>query len=228
MPDWDQQALAEFLRLADTDVAAAASFARRWPQWLARGDGEESLLHYLAVEDELNAVDALIQAGADLRDSIDWFSSPVFDVAMLGYQDLLALLLRSGCSANTASISLGLTALQCAIEHGHTECVRLLLAAGADVERGSPLEGPPLHTAAKADQVELAGLLLDAGVDPNSADTYERNTALHHAAQRGNAALARLLLDHGAAPTAVNGEGHTPADLAAAAGHYEVVAAILQ
>ncbi len=228
MPDWDQQALAEFLQLAETDVAAAAAFARRWPQWLARGDGEESLLHYLAVEGEINAVDALIQAGADLRDPIDWFSTPVFDVATLGYQDLLALLLRSGCSANTASASTQLTALQTAIEHGHTECVRLLLAAGADVERGSPLEGPPLHTAVKADQADLARLLLVAGADPNSADTYERNTALHHAAQRGNVALARLLLDHGATPTAVNAEGHTPADLAAAAGHNEILAELLQ
>ncbi len=71
MRNWDQTALAEFLRLAETDVATSAAFARRWPQWLARGQGGESLLHDLAIENELRAVDALIQAGADLRDPVD-------------------------------------------------------------------------------------------------------------------------------------------------------------
>jgi ankyrin repeat protein len=46
---------------------------------------------------------------------------------------------------------------------------------------------------------------------------------LHTAAQLGDADLIELLLSHGADPRAKSDDGKTPADLAAAQGHAEIV-----
>jgi ankyrin repeat protein len=218
--------MGEFLELADRDIDAAAAYVRQWPENLNRGQGGESLLHALAIEDCREAVEALIRAGADLRDPIDWFTTPVFDVATLGYAEMLALLLRHGCDPNTRSETLG-TALSQAVGYGHVECVRLLLDAGARVEEGDDVDGPPLHVAVTSDRTEIARMLLDAGADANSTETYFGNAALHCAASAGNVPMARLLLERGAVPTFANKAGETPIDLAIAAGHDELALLLL-
>lgn len=59
---------------------------------------------------------------------------------------------------------------------------------------------------------------------PNGAfPTCRRNTALHYAAARNHSTMARILLAFGADPSAKNALGATPSDLAARAGHSELV-----
>jgi ankyrin repeat protein len=67
-------------------------------------------------------------------------------------------------------------ALYAAAERGHTELVRLLLAAGADVDRRDPDSGrTALHAAVagRADGAapEIVRLLLDAGADVDATTT---------------------------------------------------------
>ncbi len=119
------------------------------------------------------------------------------------------LLLDRGADADTG-------ALHFAAGGARLELVRLLLAAGADVNRRDPSTGrTPLHAAVGAglagDGPEIVRVLLAAGADVN-ATTPEGPSALdmsHLAAARhrrhdagratGHDALAELLVAHGAA-----------------------------
>ena len=87
-----------------------------------------------------------------------------------------------------------------AASHGHVEVVRLLLAAGADINT-------------------------TAGVEPNVI----YGTALHFAADRGHLAVVQALLAAGASKDArsVNGAEETPLLCAAGSGHLPVVEALL-
>ena len=101
------------------------------------------------------------------------------------------------------------TALAAPISTGDTEAVRLLLQAGADPSRplpgdlfgdGVPSE-PPIPPVAAAAQsgcpAELAGLLLDAGGDPD-APHQDGNSPYRIAIRQGRTDIADLLAQHGA------------------------------
>ena len=60
------------------------------------------------------------------------------------------------------------TPLFFAASMGHTECVRLLLKAGADAAKGNDYGATPLHGAAIENHGEICQLLLDAGADPSA------------------------------------------------------------
>ena len=78
----------------------------------------------------------------------------------------------------------GLTPLMFAAQAGNVESVRLLLAAGADVNEGTQEVGPPLLLAASNGREQVALLLLEKGADPNATDGYGM-TALHWALEEG-------------------------------------------
>jgi ankyrin repeat protein len=80
-----------------------------------------------------------------------------------------------------------------------------------------------VYDAAAVGRTRALAELLD--VDPDAARRIAAGgeTALHLAAECGRKDAVELLLDHGADPTARDGEGRTPADLAAARGHEEVL-----
>ncbi len=94
----------------------------------------------------------------------------------------------------------GFTPLLFAAQYGDVETVRVLIAAGADVNDVSADGASAVVLAAHAGQTEAAVALLDAGADPNAA--LVGYGALHVAATRGDVALVQALLAHGADPNA--------------------------
>ena len=102
----------------------------------------------------------------------------------------------------------GYTPLLFAAREGDTESVRLLLAAGADVNDAAASGTSALVVAAHSGHGALAAFLIEAGADPGAADAGYG--ALHAAVLRGDAGLVRALLAHGADPDAVLERG-TPA-----------------
>src|SRR5207237_9137606 len=80
---------------------------------------------------------------------------------------------------------------------GHADCLRLLMAAGADVNvQGGPFNPHALLGAATTPSKETVHLLL-AKADLNATD-WSGNTALDWAARRGETDIVKMLRQAGA------------------------------
>ncbi len=157
--------------------------------------------------DDADGLAARLDDGAPLTDPVS--GSDLLSWAALGGAASSArLLLDRGARAGGA-------ALLAAAEHGHTDVVRLLLTAGADVGHRDPDTGrTPLHAAvagsADGAAPDIVRLLLDAGADVNATtndgasalDITRVSAARSRRADAGRAsgtdALADLLVAHGA------------------------------
>jgi len=108
--------------------------------------------------------------------------------------------------------------------------VRANIAHGADLNEFTA-DGPrggftALHAASRANYVEIARLLIEAGADINiPADAPHRATPLHWAARSGNLDVVKLLVEAGADLTVRAGitEPQTPMGLAMTRHFYDVV-----
>ncbi len=118
-----------------------------------------------------------------------------------GYGDAARRLVERGAHAGTARDVEGRWVLGGAAWHPGLEMFDLLLANGASIERQSV---EALRYAAIMGRADIALRLLDAGVDPNGADSLG-NTPLLHAAAEGRVGAATLLAGRSAEvePTAI-------------------------
>ena len=142
----------------------------------------------------------------------------------------ISLLLAAGADANWANEDEnGTTPLVLAAQKGHTECVRLLLAApGIDVNKANKDGTTPLSWAAQKGHTENVSLLLAApGININQVDS-KGITPLFWAASWNHTECVRLLL---AAPgidiNLADTTGLTPFICAAGHGHTECVSLLL-
>lgn len=78
--------------------------------------------------------------------------------------------------------------------NGHTDCVRVLIEAGAEYNRRSMDGKTPLHIAARDGRKEIARLLIDAGADCNVRDA-RGYTPLLLAAHYGKHEVLDVLLN---------------------------------
>jgi len=88
----------------------------------------------------------------------------------------------------------GFTPLLFAAQQGDMESVRMLLAAGANINDASPEDGTALSVASASGHEQLAIYLLERGSDPNIADAFGM-TPLHYAAGKGIAMLLGIRFD---------------------------------
>lgn len=136
--------------------------------------------------------------------------------------------------AGSATAAPGATAdavaLSDAARAGNWERVRALVAGGLNGEdvNGSDSDGTrPLHWAVRADELEVADLLLTAGADATARNRLGL-TALYLAAANGNGPMIRRLLDHGADPRHMEETGETMLMVATRSGSADAVRAILE
>ena len=104
--------------------------------------------------------------------------------------------------------------------------VRSLLAEGAGVDTAEADGTGALHWASYRDDIETAGLLLDAGADVNAANDLGA-TPLWVAGQNGSVVMVRRLLAAGANPNLALLAGETPLMVAARSGAPDVVELLL-
>jgi ankyrin repeat protein len=152
----------------------------------------------------------------------------IFEAAALGRVERVRELLAADPGLARAQSPDGFTALHLPAFFGGpgtADAARALIDAGADVSARSENSFwvLPLHSAASGGHAEIVEILLAAGAEP---DPRQRHgwTPLHAAAQNGDLRSLEALLAAGADPALTNDDGRSAADLAAAAGHDELVA----
>lgn len=146
----------------------------------------ETPLHYLAVENHLDAVRALVEFGADVNTLNDFGATPLSDAGSLGHSEIVKYLLSVG--AKLAVEGQDEPTIVRAASSGSLETVQLLLDAGAEVDATNDLDETALHIAASKDDVELIGLLVGAGADLNARTDFDKTPLM--AAQWADANLA--------------------------------------
>jgi ankyrin repeat protein len=147
--------------------------------------------------------------------------------------DRIRVLIENGADVNARDIKDvnfedgGDTALHKAACWGHTDVVKLLLKAEADVKAKDDWSRTALHLAARNGHIDVVTLLIGNGADV-AAIGFSGGTALHHAVNRGNLEMAKLLFDAGAKLDAVDSYGFTVLHKAATRGHTDVAKFLLE
>lgn len=208
----DDAAIAEQLIRAGADVNTANDY-RVTPLSAACTNGNAAI------------VEQLLSAGANPDAPIGTGETPIMTCSATGSVPAVRALIARGASVNAAEPSLRQTALMWATAERHTDVVRALIEHGADVRAATRHGFAALHFAAREGDIEIARMLLAAGVgidvqsvaDPTlkgrgpafDAMRSAGSTPLLVAVTRGQVKLALFLLEQGANPN-VSDAGFTP------------------
>lgn len=159
----------------------------------------------------------LLQRGVDV-DTADSSGNTLLSIAARNdNRQMLEMLLAN--KANTLNINkYGDSATMLAAIDGHLEAVKMLAAAGADLD---PVGWTPLIYAAFNGHVDILRFLLDQDVDID-AQSANGTTALMAASRNGHLAAVTLLLERKANPDLANQKGKTALDLSRAAENSEI------
>ncbi|KAI4806077.1 hypothetical protein KUCAC02_010665 [Chaenocephalus aceratus] len=184
-------------------------------------DGQ-TLLASAAQEGSANVVELLLTYRYDPLVSDQQGQTPLTLASKQGHVKVLSVLLewtRNQGPENAVRMmehvdNEGWTALRSAAWGGHSEAVRLLLNAGADVD-GCDAEGrTALRAAAWGGHEEIVLTLLDYGAQVDKADSKGR-TPLIAAAYMGHQEAVEILLNHNAKVNLADGDGRSALSVAA-------------
>ena len=155
-----------------------------------------TLLSAAVAKDDLNVIDALIDAGAG--------QDAICNAIAVGDIQRVRQLIGTGTDAN-ADCSEG-PILYTAIREREPEIVRFLVDAGADVNARNSSGDPLLGGAVISGEIEIARILVDAGADVN-ARSSRGDPLLYTAVTWSEIEGVRFLVDAGADVNARNDRG---------------------
>lgn len=172
---------------------------------------------------DLHAVRRLVESGANPNATDEHGSGTLLTF----HPQIIEYLLSHGADPNLQTNENGASVLAGLAYVNQLECVRLLLVAGADPNRGCDASGEtPLHHALSTGDISrspLVKLLLDYGADPNRRtkpgirsynfwrDVRTRGeTPLHRAAAYSTAAIIEMLLAAGGDKSMRDANGDSP------------------
>lgn len=214
----------------DGDLAKVKEFLKAGadPNGSIEGDDGRppTALELAACEGHADVVHVLLQSGASIKQS----GADALECAVIfGRSTIVKILLDAGAGPNKGTEEdtlLGELFANCSGNEPdpRPEIVRLLIAAGIDINMHAAVTGRTvLHTAA-GDVVphDVFQMLLKAGADVNARDS-EKWTPLMHAAEAGNDAFARDLIDAGADINLANSHGQTALMIATMSEQTDVV-----
>ena len=117
----------------------------------------------------------------------------------------------------------GHTALHHAVEQNRCDVVKVLIAAGVDIELKNKVGGNfPLLVASGLGHLDIVKMLVEAGADVCVTDN-KGDTCLILAIQEGHADVLKVLIDAGADFEKKDSLGRSPLLLASTSGHLDIV-----
>ena len=194
------------------------------------GGGTEDPVFLAALGGSADVLNVLLAApGASV-------SSPraqyVFAAAQFGYADALAALIAAGAAPNAVPLdNKDTTPVAVTARHGDAATLKVLIDAGADVEKPNSAGSSPLYLAAQEGRAEVIELLVAAGADVD-APRDSGATPCFIASVNGHVDALNALIKAGCdvrakVPTRAAGVYETAADVAARNGHQACLAALL-
>ena len=194
---WNDTATADLLLAAGADPNAVNDFGMT-PLSQACTNSSPALVH------------ALLKAGAKPNLAIDTGETPLMTCAKTGNVEAVKLLIEYGAAVDAKEPAQNQTALMWAAAERHTDVVKALIDAHADLTAASKQGFTAIHFAARIGDLDTVKLLLASGVDVNILTAGNIGyTPLLVATMRGQIDLALYLLDHGADPN-IGAAGFTP------------------
>lgn len=189
-------------------------------------DNKRTLLHIAAEHGDQAAVARLLRLGAKAGQMDAQGRPPLFEAILRRDVETVRLLVEAGASFAVEDDE-GMTPLLLAVQTGGGPAfLEALRDLGLDLRHTNDAGVGALHAAALADDNEMMGYLLENGLFVDVPDG-KGETALFKAAQKGAVGALTFLLGQGADPLLRSREIKTPLHAAAAAGHEDVVDALL-
>jgi ankyrin repeat protein len=133
---------------------------------------------------------------------------PLIKAAFQDDLDLVKQLALTSADVNISDRATDQTALAGAVENGNREMVRVLLAAGADINARNRSGQTPLMFLPKKADLDFVRELIAAGADVNATDQHGQ-TPLLNAAASSSFAVFQALISYGARMSAKNSEDTT-------------------
>ncbi|KAL8657464.1 MAG: hypothetical protein Q9226_001893 [Calogaya cf. arnoldii] len=187
------------------------------------GGGRAVSALYMAVhEKHYDMASLLLNAGGDVADQYReatgkyeyvWAVSPLYLACHKGYsREWADLLLRDESKLGQPGWRLEV-GMESAAKFAHFDCIKALIDAGADANKGSGHEesyGCPLQAVCDHGNEEVVRFMLENGADPNTTGGNiwlgDVHSPLHMAAYSGDIAIVKLLLEQGADPNIQGGD----------------------
>jgi ankyrin repeat protein len=124
-----------FIVAAASDQKAASQMLRDKPDWLhTKSSIGETALHYLVIENDIEAVKFLIDKGAEVDNRDDWGGTPLMHAAQLGHVDMCLLLMEKGADVNAKDNVMDWTPLHFAARSGKADLLDSMLLAGGHAD----------------------------------------------------------------------------------------------
>ena len=146
------------------------------------------VLHLAAREGNLEVVQALVQAGADIDKRNAFKETPIMLACITGSTRIVEYLISKEAQINQP----GWTPLLYAATNGHNEIVKILIENHAYIDSSSPNGSTPLMIAVRGGHISTAQLLLEEGADP-TVKNENGESAQSWAVMSKNTELAQLI-----------------------------------
>ena len=133
-------------------------------------------LHVACMEGHLEAVTALVEAGADVNKMDDNKRTPLLYAVMTGELKVVRCLLDNGADIHHDECPDRMTAVYLAAEYGYPNVLKLLIQRGADVHKLCPNNMTLLHIVCQQGHpVEMLDILFDKNLHELEMDIFVKD-----------------------------------------------------